>query len=122
MEHLTKETYRSLLLSMVQNEYLELTEEKGLIVGLKGEKLVNSFKFYAVFKDSEDYTVRKASEEIGTITNPVPVGERFALAGRVWEVEEINLLRKLIYVHPVEGKMEISKQAADLLPGALHFT
>ncbi|MBO7170118.1 MAG: ATP-dependent helicase, partial [Clostridia bacterium] len=108
MEHLTKETYRSLLLSMVQNEYLELTDEKGLIVGLKGEKLVNSFKFYAVFKDSEDYTVRKASEEIGTITNPVPVGERFALAGRVWEVEEIDLLRKLIYVHPVEGKMEIS--------------
>ena len=108
MAHLQRETYRALLLSMVQNEYLELTEEKGLIVGLKGERLVNSFKFYAVFKDSEDYTVRKASEEIGTITNPVPVGERFALAGRVWEVEEIDLLRKLIYVHPVEGKMEIS--------------
>ncbi len=108
MAHLSKETYRSLLLSMVQNEYLEMTEEKGLIVGLKGERLVNSFKFYAVFKDSEDYTVRKASEEIGTITNPVPVGERFALAGRVWEVEEVDLLRKLIYVHAVEGKMEIS--------------
>ena len=108
MKHLPKETYRSLLLSMVQNDFLEMTEEKGLIVGLKGERLVNSFKFYAVFKDSEDYTVRKESEEIGTITNPVPIGERFALAGRVWEVEEVDLIRKLIYVHAVEGKMEIS--------------
>ncbi len=108
MTEIPKEFYRDLLLSMVENDYLEMTEEKGLIVGMKGEKLIGSFKFYAVFKDSEDYTVRKDAEEIGTITNPVPKGERFALAGRVWEVEEVDLLRKLIYVHAVEGKMEIS--------------
>ncbi len=105
---MTKEDYKTLLLSMLQNDFLELTEEKGLIVGLKGERLVNSFKFYAVFKDSEDYTVRCESDEIGTITTPPPVGDRFALAGRVWEVEELDVPRKLIYVKPVEGKMEVS--------------
>ena len=108
LSRLDKESYRALLLSMVQNDYLEMTENGGLIVGLVGEKLVGSFKFYAVFKDSEDYTVRNESEEIGTITNPVPRGERFALAGRVWEVEDVDVPRHLIYVHPVEGKMEIS--------------
>lgn len=108
MAQLSKETYKALLLSMIQSGYVEFTDEKGLIVGLQGEKLVNSFKFYAVFKDSEDYTVRNESDEIGTITNPVPQGERFALAGRVWEVKEIDMPRKLIYVRAVEGKMEIS--------------
>lgn len=108
MQNLPKETYRALLLSMVQSGYIEMTEEKGLIVGLAGEKLLNSFKFYAVFKDSEDFTVRNESEEIGTVTNPVPPGERFALAGRVWEVKETDIQRRLIYVRPVEGKMEIS--------------
>lgn len=103
-----REDYRTLLLSMVQNEYLEQTEEKGLIVGLKGEKLTNSFKFYAVFSDSEDYTVRCESDEIGTITTPPPVGDRFALAGRVWEVAELDPQRRLIYVKAVKGKMEIS--------------
>ena len=105
---LGRETYRALLVSMINNEFLEMTETKGLIVGLKGERLLNSFKFYAVFKDSEDYTVRCDGEEIGTITTPPPVGDRFALAGRVWEVKEIDLPSHLIFVKPVEGKMEIS--------------
>lgn len=102
------EDYKILLRSMLQNEYIEMTETKGLIVGMKGERLTNSFKFYAVFKDSEDYTVRCKSDEIGTITSPPPVGDRFALAGRVWEVEELDLQRKLIYVKSVKGKMEIA--------------
>jgi ATP-dependent Lhr-like helicase len=113
-EQVKKEDYRTLLISMIKNEYLQMTEEKGLIVGLGGERLLRSFQFYAVFKDSEDFTVRAGdtekgtAEEIGTITTPPPVGERFALAGRVWEVEELDVPRKLVYVHPVLGKMQVS--------------
>ena len=105
---LSKEQYRELLISMINNDYIEMTEEKGLIVGLRGERIINNYKFYAVFKDSEDYTVRCDSEEIGTITTPPPVGDRFALAGRVWEAKEIDVQRKLIFVKAVEGKMEVS--------------
>ena len=107
-EYVTREDYRVLILSMLEHGFIEMTDEKGLIVGLSGERLLNSFKFYAVFKDSEDYTVRCGSDEIGTITTPPPVGDRFALAGRVWEVEELDIKRKLIYVKSVEGKMEVS--------------
>ncbi len=105
---LGREAYRELLVSMINDEYLELTETKGLIIGLAGERIINSFKFYAVFKDSEDYTVRCDSEEIGTITTPPPVGDRFALAGRVWEVKEVDIPRRLIFVKGVDGKMEVS--------------
>ena len=105
---LGKDVYKQLLVSMINDEYLEMTEMKGIIIGLKGERIINSFKFYAVFKDSEDYTVRCDSEEIGTITTPPPVGDRFALAGRVWEVKEIDVPRKLLFVKAVEGKMEVS--------------
>ncbi len=107
-ETVDKEDYRELLISMIKNEYVEMTENKGLILGLRGEKLTRSFKFYAVFKDSEDYSVKHESEEIGTISSPPPVGDRFALAGRVWEVEELDLTRKLIYVHPIPGKMQVA--------------
>lgn len=106
--YIEPEDYKTLLLSMINNDWLEMTDEKELILGLRGERLVNSFKFYAVFKDSEDYTVRCESDEIGTITTPPPVGDRFALAGRVWEVEELDLPRHLIYVKSIKGKMEIS--------------
>ncbi|MBQ9780649.1 MAG: DEAD/DEAH box helicase [Clostridia bacterium] len=105
---ITKEDYRTLMVSMLEHDFLEMTEEKGLIVGMAGERLLKSFKFYAVFKDTEDFTVRAGSDEIGTITTPPPVGDRFALAGRVWEVEELDIQRKLIYVKQVDGKMEVS--------------
>jgi len=106
--YVSKEDYKTLLISMIKNDYIQMTEEKGLIVGLEGEKLTNSFKFYAVFKDSEDFTVRCESDEIGTITTPPPVGDRFALAGKVWEVEELDIARRLVYVKYVKGKMEIA--------------
>ena len=108
LSQITKEDYRELLVSMINREYLEFTEEKTLIVGLRGERLTGSFKFYAVFQDSEDFTVRCGSDEIGTITTPPPVGDRFALAGRVWEVLEIEVEKHLIFVKGVDGKMEIS--------------
>ena len=113
-ELVAREDYRTLLVSMVQHDFLQMTEEKGLIVGLAGERLLRSFQFYAVFKDSEDFTVRAGdsekgvAEEIGTITTPPPVGDRFALAGRVWEVEELDIPRRLVYVRPVLGKMQVS--------------
>ena len=110
---ISKEDYRTLLVDMVNHDFLELTEEKGLIVGLSGERLLRSFQFYAVFKESEDFTVRAtgesgSAEEIGTVTTPPPVGDRFALGGRVWEVDELDMQRRLIYVHAVPGKMEVS--------------
>ena len=36
-------------------------------MGLTGERITNSYKFYAVFKESEEYTVRTKSQELGTI-------------------------------------------------------
>ena len=103
----TKEQYKCLLTSMLEQDILEMTEEKELMVGLRGERLTNSFRFYATFPDSEDYTVRAGSDEIGTTSAPPAVGDRFALAGRVWEVEELDLPRRLIYVHAVPGKMRV---------------
>lgn len=106
---IAKEDYKTLLLSMAEQEYLEMTEERGLIIGLRGERLINHFKFFAVFRDQNaEYSVRCESNEIGTITAPPPVGDRFALAGRVWEVIQLDLSRKLVFVHGVPGKMQVS--------------
>lgn len=104
----TKDDYKSLLIHMLKNDYLELTDEGELIVGLRGEKLLSSFKFYSVFKDSDDFTVRCGSEELGKISTTPPTGEHFALAGRVWEVTEIDLTRKLVFCKKADGKMKIS--------------
>ncbi|MBQ9545427.1 MAG: DEAD/DEAH box helicase [Clostridia bacterium] len=97
-----------LISHMVKNSFLSLDDKNELTVGEKGEKLLSDYHFYAVFKDSEDFMVREGSEEIGTVSAVPPVGDRFALAGRVWEVQEFDVTRRLVYVKRVEGKMEIA--------------
>ena len=83
----TKDDFRLLLRHLLSIHHLQQTERGGLIVGLAGERVVGNFKFYAVFQENEEYTVRWESKELGTIVQPPPVQDRIAIAGRVWVVE-----------------------------------
>ena len=95
--------YKKLLMHMLKTDMLQLTEEKTVIVGLKGEKLINSHKFLATFKDYDEYKVMHGSEAIGTLTGETPVGYVFLLAGYAWEVTETMPAQKLIYVMKADG-------------------
>ena len=97
--------YKVLLNHLLDIDHIQWTENGGLIVGIAGERIVNSFKFYAVFQENEEYTVRCESEEIGTIVKPPPVGDRIAIAGHVWVCEEVDRLHHQVYVHMIKGKV-----------------
>lgn len=101
----TLDDYRVLLTHLIEIDLIERTEGGGLIVGLAGERIVNSFKFYAVFQENEEYTVRSDSQEIGTIVMPPPAGEKIAIAGHVWVVDEVDHKRHLVYCTQVKGKV-----------------
>lgn len=101
----TQDDFRLLLRHLIDTDLVELTEAGGLIVGLAGERIVNSFKFYAVFQENEEYTVRSESQEIGTIVQPPPAGEKIAIAGHVWVVDEVDHKRHLVYCTQVRGKV-----------------
>ena len=75
---ITKEDFRLLLLHLLEIDHINRTENGGLIVGLTGERVVNNHKFYAVFQENVEYTVRSGSEELGTLVKPPPVGEKIA--------------------------------------------
>ncbi len=101
----TTDDFRVLLRHLLEIDHIQRTAEGGLIVGLAGERVTNNFRFYATFADDEEYTVRSESEELGTIVQPPPVGERIAIAGAVWVVEEIDHKRHLIECTKVKGKV-----------------
>lgn len=96
---------RVLLRHLIEIEHVEVTEAGGLIVGLAGERITNSFKFYAVFQENEEFTVRCESSELGTIVNPPPAGERIAIAGHCWLVEEVDWKRHLVYCTQIKGRV-----------------
>ena len=101
----SQEDYKVLLRHLIETDHIQKTEQGGLMVSLAGERVVNSFKFYGVFVESEEYTVRSESQELGTVVLPPPVGEKLAIAGHVWEVLEVDHKRHLVYCEQVRGSI-----------------
>ncbi len=114
---ISQEDYKVLLRHLVETDHLQRTEQGGLIVGLAGERVVNSYRFYGVFQENEEYTVRSESQELGTIVMPPPVGEKLAIAGHVWEVLDVDRKRHLVYCEQVKGNIPAY---FGLCPGDLH--
>ncbi len=101
----SSEDFRTLLHHLIETDHIQLTEEGALIVGLAGERVINSYRFYGVFQENEEYTVRNESQELGTIVLPPPVGEKLAIAGATWLVEEVDHKRHLVYATQVKGQV-----------------
>ena len=104
-QRITQDDFRCLLLHLLEKDHIVRTENGGLIVGLTGERIVNNYKFYAVFQENVEYTVRTGSEQLGTIVKPPPVGDKIAIAGRVWVVEEVDHQRHEVYCTLVKGNI-----------------
>ena len=102
---ITQEDYRTLLRHLIEIDHVNRTENGGLILGLSGERVVNNYKFYAVFQENVEYTVRSGSEQLGTIVKPPPVGDKIAIAGRVWVVEDVDHQRHEVFCTLVKGNI-----------------
>ncbi len=102
---ISQEDYRILLRHLIGTDHISRTENGGLILGLTGERIVNNYKFYAVFQENIEYTVRNGSEQLGTIVKPPPVGDKIAIAGRVWVVEDVDHKRREVFCSLVKGNI-----------------
>jgi ATP-dependent Lhr-like helicase len=99
--------FKLLLRYLIDIDHIQQTEMGKLIIGLTGERVVRKFHFYAVFADNQEYVVKHGTTEIGSILKPPSVGNQFALAGKTWEVIEIDFKKRAISVKQVEGKASI---------------
>lgn len=97
------EEFRQLLHYLISLDHLQKTENNSLILGIVGEKIVRSFQFYGVFADQVTYKVSHGSIEIGQVSIAPNLGSKLTLAGKTWEVLEIDLQAKTIWVKPVVG-------------------
>lgn len=104
-QRISQDDYRLLLRHLIAIGHIDRTENGGLIVGLAGERVVNNYKFFAVFQENIEYTVRTGSEQLGTIVKPPPIGDKIAIAGRVWVVEEVDHKRREVFCTLVKGNI-----------------
>ena len=76
--------------------------QKEVIIGIEGEKIVNSREFYSVFKTVENYKVIHAGNTIGQIpySFQVLIDENILLAAKIWKITFIDHKAKQINVLP----------------------
>lgn len=102
----SQDDFRALLRHLLELDHLQRTEEGGLILGLEGGSIVHHYRFLATFQDTAEWAVKEGTRDIGTIASPVPAGERFALAGRTWEVVDIVADQRVLVVKRVKGSLK----------------
>ena len=107
-KNIEKEDYKILLKYLLEKEEIEKDEEGNLLIGMQGERKVNSFNFFSVFTTEIEYSVRNGTQQIGTVQIPYPIGTTFALAGFTWKVVDIQEEKKQIFVKKIGGISKIA--------------
>lgn len=105
---LARADFAALLRSLGHQDLIEQIPGHDLVIGLAGERLVGHHEFYAAFKSTEEVAVYDLDRGARVGMLPVglvpPVGEYVVLAGRRWQVVEIDHPRKLVLVKPGTGR------------------
>ena len=103
---ISTDDYKLLLSHLYSKGYIDRTDDGKVILGLGAEKIISSFRFYAVFREETNYIVKdRDGKEIGLIPQAVSPGGKFGLAGRVWICERLDSEARIIYAIAAKGKM-----------------
>lgn len=84
---------------LVQVDFLERIQNE-VVIGLDGERIVNSREFYSVFKSEENFKVINAGNTVGEIplSPQIREDENILLSARIWKIKHIDLDAKRIEV------------------------
>lgn len=83
-------------------DLIEQSEDGMLLLGRTGDKVVEHYSFYAVFKTPEEYRIVHQGKTLGTLPVVQVLAPKMALifSGRRWEVLSVEEADKTILVKP----------------------
>ncbi len=99
----------SIIQEAIKSDYLELIQNE-LILGIEGEKIVNTREFYSVFKTEPNLKVIHSGKKVGEIpySPQVIIDENILLAAKIWKIADIDLKGGKIIVIPArDGKKPV---------------
>jgi ATP-dependent Lhr-like helicase len=95
-----------ILQHLIEIDFLEKLQHE-VIIGVEGEKVVNSREFYSVFKTEENFKVVNAGNTIGEIpfSPQIIEDENILLSAKIWKIKFVDNKAKKIEVIPAkDGK------------------
>ena len=102
--HVSQEDFKTLLQHLLEIDHLQWTEERHLLIGLAGERVVNDWRFLATFRDQAEYQVVCEADHIGSISDGPPLETVIRLAGRTWRVKAVDERQRTVLVETAKAK------------------
>lgn len=101
----TVEHFKSLLTHMGDKDLIIQLGSGELVLGKTGERLVNHYSFYSVFKTPEEYRIVVEGKTLGTvpIDSMILPEQHIVFGGRRWKVKDVDCDKKTIFVVPAKG-------------------
>jgi ATP-dependent helicase Lhr and Lhr-like helicase len=95
-----KALFIKLLRCLGEQDLIQQSQEGLLLLGLKGERLVNHYSFYTAFKTPEEFRVTTAGKTLGTLPIDYPLIEGMLLifAGKRWQILAVDRHQRVIDV------------------------
>lgn len=97
--------YGKFLKALGEQHLISQTQDGQIILGYKGEKLIEHYTFYTAFNTPEEYRLEYKGHVLGTlpIDSPLAIGQLIIFAGKRWEVLQVNIEKKLIILKKSSG-------------------
>lgn len=106
--YFSKDEFIAILKKLYSDEIIYQMPDGTITLSLRGERIVENYKFYAAFMTSKDWKVICDGKEIGQISGEsvsfLKEESHFLLAGKRWEVIEINTKNQAIIVKRAYSK------------------
>lgn len=98
----TQETFIKLLRELGKHDLVVQSADGTLLLGMRGERIVNHYSFYTAFVTPEEYHLVSAGHELGTlpISHPLSNGSYIIFAGRRWRVVSVDVERRVVDLEP----------------------
>ena len=98
-----------ILQHLIEIDFLEKLQDE-VIIGVDGEKVVNSREFYSVFKTEENFKVVNAGNTIGEIpfSSQILEDENILLSAKIWKIKFVDHnAKKIEVITAKDGKKPI---------------
>jgi ATP-dependent Lhr-like helicase len=97
-----EEVFVKLLRELGQRDLIIQASDGTLLLGVKGERMVNHYSFYTAFVTPEEYHLVSSGHELGTlpISHPLSEGSYIIFAGQRWRVLSVDVERRIVDLEP----------------------
>lgn len=116
----TSMQFATLLRDLGGRDVLVQSSDGTLLLGPRGEAVVNHYTFYAAFQSPEEYRLVSAGRQLGTMPIDFPLfeGSLMVFSGRRWRVAAIHEQDKVVELVPApEGRPPFTGDASGSVHG-----